>query len=73
MNSKGMTPDEILAFAKKMQGEEKSEDKIKESLMNNLSSEQSKKLKNILGDKSAVEKLLASEQAQQLMKKLGGK
>ncbi len=38
-------------------------------LMNNLSTEQNRKLKEILSDKKAIEKLLSTPKAQELLKK----
>ena len=56
MNSKGGTPDTNMA-----------QDVIK----NKLSDEQRQRIENVLRDKSALEKLLSSPQAQELMKKMG--
>ena len=56
MNSKGNTPDSNMA-----------QDIIK----NKLNDEQRQRIENVLRDKSAIEKLLNSPQAQELMKKLG--
>ena len=58
MNSRGSTPDSSVA-----------QDIIK----NRLSDEQRQRINNILRDKNALEQLLTSPQAQELMKKLGGK
>ena len=58
MNSKGNTPDSNMA-----------QDIIK----NKLNDEQRQRIENVLRDKSALEKLLNSPQAQELMKKLGKK
>ncbi len=57
MNSKGGTPDSSMA---------------QDLMKNKLSSEQRQRVESILRDKSALEKLLSSPQAQELMKKLGG-
>lgn len=56
MNSKGNTPDSNIA-----------QDIIK----NKLTDEQRRRVENVLRDKSALEKLLSSPQAQELMKKMG--
>lgn len=48
--------------------------KLLDSLMNQLSEEDRKKLGSVLADKSATEKILSTPQAQQLLQKLmGGK
>lgn len=58
MNSKGNTPDSNMA---------------QDILKNKLNDEQRQRIENVLRDKSALEKLLSSPQAQELMKKLGKK
>ena len=58
MNSKGNAPDSNMA-----------QDIIK----NKLNDEQRRRIENVLRDKSALEKLLNSPQAQELMKKMGKK
>lgn len=47
----------------------KSSEETKEYLMQNLSPNQSQKLKEILSDRKALEKLLATSKAQELLKK----
>jgi mannitol/fructose-specific phosphotransferase system IIA component (Ntr-type) len=47
----------------------KSNDEAQEYLKNNLSAEQNRKLKEILSDKNALEKLLSTPKAQELLKK----
>ena len=46
--------------------------KIVEGLINNLSESQSHTVQNILSDKELIKKLLSSEQAKNLINKLGG-
>ena len=43
-----------------------------EGLINNLSESQSHTVQNILSDKELIKKLLSSEQAKNLINKLGG-
>lgn len=57
MNSKGNTPDSTVA---------------RDLFENKLTSEQRQRVQNILQDKNALENLMKSPQAQELMKKLGG-
>ncbi len=57
MNSKGSMPDSSIA---------------QDLMKNKLSNEQRQRVENILRDKNALEKLLSSPQAQELMKKFGG-
>lgn len=47
----------------------KTNEEAQEYLKNNLSSEQNRKLKEILSDKKAIEKLLSTPKAQELLKK----
>lgn len=46
--------------------------KMVEGLINNLSESQSHTVQNILSDKELIKKLLSSEQAKNLINKLGG-
>lgn len=57
MNSKGSSPDSSVA---------------RDLFENKLTSEQRQRVQNILQDKNALENLLNSPQARELMKKLGG-
>ena len=57
MNSKGNTPDSSVA---------------QDLLQNMISPEQRQRVESILRDKNALENLLKSPQAQELMRKLGG-
>lgn len=57
--------DEIIDSIKS----KKSNEETKEYLMKNLNENQSKKLKEVLSDKSALEKLLSSPKAQELLKR----
>lgn len=46
--------------------------KLAENLMNSLSESQSQTLQKLLSDKALMQKLLSSDQAKNIMKKLGG-
>ena len=46
--------------------------KLAENLMNSLSESQSQTLQKLLSDKEALRKLLSSDQAKNIMKKIGG-
>lgn len=63
MNNKNF--DEIINNIKS----KKLNKETKDYLMNNLDENQSKKLKEVLSDKSALQKLLSSPKAQELLKK----
>lgn len=57
--------DEIINNIKAKRSSKETEEYLKE----NLSTEQSQKLKEILSDKKAIEKLLSTPKAQDLLKK----
>lgn len=57
--------DEIINNIKSKRSSKETEEYLKE----NLSTEQSQKLKEILSDKKAIEKLLSTPKAQELLKK----
>lgn len=57
--------DEIININKS----KKTNEETKDYLMQNLNENQSKKLKEVLSDKSALEKLLSSPKAQELLKR----
>ena len=46
--------------------------KMVEGIINNLSESQSRTVQNILSDKELIKKLLSSDQAKNLINKLGG-
>ena len=62
--------DEIINKVKSNSGEDNK--KLVEGIMNNLSENQSRTVQNILSDKELIKKLLSSEQAKNLINKLGG-
>lgn len=64
MNNKNFN--EIVSEIKKQTTKEGTED----FLMKQLEPEQSRRLQDILGDKSAIEQLLSTPQAKSLLKKL---
>lgn len=67
MNKDKFSVDELLSLRNK-----KPEDMLG-AVGDRLSEEKKSELFRILGDKKALEELLRSEQAQNLMKKFGGK
>jgi hypothetical protein len=56
-----------------MQNNARDNQRLLESLVKRLSPDEKKKLNSILADKSACEKVLRTPEAQQLIRKLGGK
>lgn len=67
MNKDNFSVDEILSLRSKKPEE------MLGAVGDKLSEEKKSELFRILGDKKALEELLKSEQAQNLMKKFGGK
>lgn len=67
MNKDNFSVDELLSLRNK------GSEEMLGAVQDKLSEEKKNELFRILGDKKALEKLLQSEQAQQLMKKFGGK
>ena len=67
MNKDNFSVDELLSLRNK------GSEEMFGAVQDKLSEEKKNELFRILGDKKALEKLLQSEQAQQLMKKFGGK
>ena len=67
MNKDNFSVDELLSLRNKKPEE------MLGTVSDKLSEEKKSELFRILGDKKALEELLKSEQAQNLMKKFGGK
>lgn len=67
MNKDNFSVDELLSLRNK------GSEEMLGAVQDKLSDEKKNELFRILGDKNALEKLLQSEQALQLMKKFGGK
>ncbi len=62
--------DDIIGKIKNNNGNENK--KLAENLMNSLSESQSQTLQKILSDNEMMQKLLSSDQAKNLLNKLGG-
>ncbi len=71
MNNPNLTPEEIMKMAAAMKGADNSAQtkNLAQALLSRLSPESNAKLKEILKDKTAMENILGSEQARELMKK----
>ena len=68
-------PEEALRLSRKLQEEGRSRQEAQEEvarrLVGAMSPEQNERLRQLMGDKDAVERLLASPQARNLMKMFG--
>ena len=62
--------DDIIGKIKNNSNDENK--KLAENLMNSLSESQSQTLQKLLSDKESLRKLLSSDQAKNIMNKLGG-
>ena len=73
INSTGnMTPEQLMKFAASFGGNDAADpEKAISAVSKQLSDEKRQKLNEVLSDKSALEKLLQSPEAQRLMKKFG--
>lgn len=63
--------DDILKKAKKAEGDPEMEQKIKNEAVGSLSADQKRRLENVLNDPDALQRLLSSQRAQDIIKKLG--
>ena len=63
--------DDILKKAKKAEGKPEMEQKIKNEAVGSLTAEQKQRLENVLNDPDALQRLLSSKRAQDIIKKLG--
>lgn len=73
INSSGnMTPEQLMKLAASFGGKDGTDpEKAINAVSKQLSDEKRQKLNEVLSDKSALEKLLQSPEAQRLMKKFG--
>ena len=72
INSSGnMTPEQLMKLAASFGGKDADPEKAINAVSKQLSDEKRQKLNEVLSDKSALEKLLQSPEAQRLMKKFG--
>ena len=72
MSGKNFSPEQLMQLLMNSKGGAPDSSMAQDLMKNKLSSEQRQRVESILRDKSALEKLLSSPQAQELMKKLGG-
>lgn len=63
--------DDILKKAKKAEGKPGMEQKIKNEAVGSLTAEQKQRLENVLNDPEALQRLLSSKRAQDIIKKIG--
>lgn len=73
MNNSNFSPDQLMQLLMNSKGSNDNTSVAQDLLQNRITDEQRNRIQNILRDKNALENLLKSPQAQELMKKLGGK
>ena len=73
MSANNFSPDQLLKLLMNSKGSSPDSNIAQDILQNKISPEQRQRVQNILQDKNALEALLKSPQAQELMKKIGGK
>ncbi|MBR4050589.1 MAG: hypothetical protein IKK09_08840 [Clostridia bacterium] len=73
MSANNFSPDQLLKLLMNSKGSSPDSNMAQDILQNRITPEQRQRVQNILQDKNALENLLKSPQAQELMKKMGGK
>ena len=73
MSGNNFSPDQLLKLLMNSKGASSDSNMAQDILQNKITPEQRQRVQNVLQDKNALEALLKSPQAQELMKKMGGK
>ncbi|MBQ2963388.1 MAG: hypothetical protein IJE14_01885 [Clostridia bacterium] len=73
MSANNFSPDQLLKLLMNSKGSSSDSNMAQDILQNKITPEQRQRVQNILQDKNALENLLKSPQAQELIKKMGGK
>lgn len=73
MSANNFSPDQLLKLLMNSKGSSPDSNIAQDILQNKITPEQRQRVQNILQDKNALNALLKSPQAQELMKKIGGK
>ena len=71
MSGKNFSPEQLMQLLMNSKGNTGDSNLAQDIIKNRLTDEQRQRVENVLRDKSALEKLLSSPQAQELMKKMG--
>ncbi len=72
MSGNNFSPEQLLKLLMNSKGSAPNSSIAQDLLQNRITPEQRQRVQSILQDKDALEQLLKSPQAQELMKKLGG-
>lgn len=73
MSNGNFSPEQLMQLLMNSKGSSENSSMAQDLIQNKISPEQRQRVQSILRDKNALENLLKSPQAQELMKKLGGK
>ena len=73
MSANNFSPDQLLKLLMNSKGSSPDSNMAQDILQNKITPEQRQRVQNILQDKNALENLLKSPQAQEIIKKMGGK
>lgn len=71
MSGKNFSPEQLMQLLMNSKGNMPDSNMAQDIIKNKLNDEQRQRIENVLRDKSALEKLLSSPQAQELIKKMG--
>ena len=73
MSGKNFSPEQLLRLLQNSRSEQDNKNLAEDVFNNQLSPEQKQRIEAVLRDKEALNRLLAGEQAQKLMKRFGKK
>ncbi len=73
MSGKNFSPEQLLRLLQNSKSEQENKNLAEDVFNRQLSDEQRKRIEAVLRDKDALDRLLAGEQAQKLMKRFGPK
>ena len=73
MSGKNFSPEQLLRLLQNSRSEQDNQNLAEDVFNNQLSPEQKQRIEAVLRDKEALNRLLAGEQAQKLMKRFGKK
>ena len=73
MSGRNFSPEQLLRLLQNSRSEQENKNLAEDLFNRQLSDEQRKRIEAVLRDKDALDRLLAGEQAQKLMKRFGQK
>ncbi len=73
MSGKNFSPEQLLRLLQNSKSEQENKNLAEDVFNNQLSAEQRRRIEAVLRDKEALNRLLAGEQAQKLLRRFGPK